>query len=161
MSPSIEPEHDGSVEKSAPDDDKGSETMKNDDLEKFQTTKEGEILTQNAEAAKRNWIRTAPESPRNWPLWQKCWIIGGLIFYTIIVFICNTGFVTDDAEDNFGVNTESSVLGQSMVSTFPPSLHRLRNFQPVPARHSLSKWAAAKSRLDHHPSTLDWIRSIS
>ena len=42
------------------------------------------------------------------------WIISGLIFYTIIIFISSTGFVTDEAEDQFGVNTELSVLGQSM-----------------------------------------------
>ena len=41
-------------------------------------------------------------------------VLGGLIYYTIVVFISNTGFVTDDATDNFGVNTETSVLGQSM-----------------------------------------------
>ena len=42
------------------------------------------------------------------------WVIAGLIFYTIIVFICNTGFVTDSAVDQFGVNTELSVMGQSI-----------------------------------------------
>jgi len=41
------------------------------------------------------------------------WIISGLIFYTVIVFICNTGFVTTQAEDQFNVNTELSVMGQS------------------------------------------------
>jgi MFS family permease len=42
------------------------------------------------------------------------WVIAGLIFYTIIVFICSTGFVTVEAEDQFGVNTELSVMGQSI-----------------------------------------------
>ena len=107
------------VELTRDDDQSPEETKKTDDLERLPTTKEGEMLTQNAEAAKRDWIRTAPESPRNWPLWRKWWIIGGLNFYTIIVFICNTGFVTDDATHDFGVNTESSVLGQSMVRDPP------------------------------------------
>ena len=115
MSVSAKPEHAGSAENTIRDNDKSSEEMKNDDLERLQTTKEGEMQTQNAAAARREWIKTAPESPRNWPLRRKWWIIAGLNFYTIIVFICNTGFVTDDAENSFGVNTESSVLGQSMV----------------------------------------------
>jgi multidrug resistance protein len=42
------------------------------------------------------------------------WVIAGLIFYTVVVFICNTGFVTNEAEDQFGVNTELSVMGQSI-----------------------------------------------
>ena len=128
MSRSAELEHAGSAKNTAHDDDKGSETMKNDDLERLQTTKEGEMMTQNAEAAKRDWIRTAPESPRNWPLWRKWWIIGGLIFYTIVVFICSTGFVTDEAEDRFGVNTELSVMGQSMVRALPYSPHCPKTF---------------------------------
>ena len=122
MSRSAELEHAGSAEKSLQDVDKGSEETKNDDLERLQTTKEGEMLTQDAAAAKRAWVKAAPECPRNWPLWRKWWIICGLNFYTIIVFVCNTGFVTDDATDNFGVNTESSVLGQSMVRA--PSIER-------------------------------------
>ena len=98
-------------------DAQDSKTEKGDELENAQSAKEGEMQTKDAEAAKREWIKTAPESPRNWPLWRKWWIIGGLLFYTVIVFICNTGFVTDSAEDQFKVNTESSVLGQSIVST--------------------------------------------
>lgn len=84
----------------------------NDDLEKRESSPEGE--TQDAQAAKKEWIKHDPKSPRNWPTWRKWWIILGLNFYTIIVFICSTGFVTDDAEDHFGVNSEKSVLGQSM-----------------------------------------------
>lgn len=123
MSRSIEPEHAKSTREATRDNGRDSKTTKNDDLERLQSTKEGELLTQDAEAAKRDWIKNAPESPRNWPLWRKWWIIGGLIFYTIIIFICNTGFVTDDAEDNFGVNTELSVMGQSMVRASPQAPH--------------------------------------
>jgi hypothetical protein len=88
------------------------------DLEKQTSLQQGDLQTQDAQAAKKHWIRTAPESPRNWPLWKKWWIIAGLNFYTIVVFVCNTGFVTDDATDHFGVNEESSVCGQSMVSVY-------------------------------------------
>jgi MFS family permease len=88
-----------------------------DDLEKLETppsVKDGDITTHNPQAAKREWIRTASASPRNWPLWRKWWIIAGLNFYSVIVFICSTGFVTDEAVDQFGVNLQKSVLGQSM-----------------------------------------------
>lgn len=68
----------------------------------------------DADAAKREWIKSAPESPRNWPLWRKWWIIGGLVFYTAVVFICETGFVTDNATRQFGVDTEVAILGQSI-----------------------------------------------
>lgn len=115
ISQAAEPEHASFNEKTARDADKGSETTKNGDLERLQTTKEGELLAQNAEAAKREWIKTAPESPRNWPLWRKLSIIVGLLFYTNVIFICSTGFVTDDAEEHFGVNSQKSVMGQSMV----------------------------------------------
>jgi len=53
-------------------DDKRPDSAKNGDLEKLETTQEGEVLAQNADAAKREWIKTAPQSPRNWPLWRKC-----------------------------------------------------------------------------------------
>ena len=115
ISQSNELEHAGSAEKTAPDIVQGAEKTENGDLERLQTTKEGEMLTQDANTKKREWIKAAPESPRNWPLWRKWWIIGGLLFYTTIVFICNTGFVTVEAEDQFGVNTESAVMGQSIV----------------------------------------------
>jgi MFS family permease len=97
------------------DDDKGSnKTDVDNDVEKQETTKEGETSTHSPEAVKREWIRTNPRSPRNWPLWRKWSIIAGLNFYTIIVFICCNAFVTDEAEDQFGIGTEVSVLGQSM-----------------------------------------------
>ena len=60
------------AEKSTYGDEKRSESTKIGDLEKLETTQEGEISTQNADATKREWIRTAPQSPRNWPLWRKC-----------------------------------------------------------------------------------------
>lgn len=94
------------------EDSESSESAKVGDIEKQDTAKEGEI--EDTQAAKREWIKSAPESPRNWPLWRKWWVIGGLIFYTIVVFISSTGFVTDDATSQFGVNTELSVMGQSM-----------------------------------------------
>jgi hypothetical protein len=89
-----------------------------DDLEKQTSLQKGDLQAQDTQAAKKHWIRTAPESPRNWPYWKKWWIIAGLNFYTVVVFVCNTGFVTDDATDHFGVNEESSVCGQSMVSVY-------------------------------------------
>ncbi|KAL8688999.1 MAG: hypothetical protein Q9218_005223 [Villophora microphyllina] len=124
-SPSAKQEHDGSAEKVAGNHDEGLGTTGNGNLERLQTAQEGEMLTQDAEAAKREWIKTAPESPRNWPLWRKWWIISGLLFYTIVIFICNTGFVTDDAEEGFGVNKEAAVMGQSLAwsLTFRESLH--------------------------------------
>ena len=115
-SQSVEPEHTTSTAKSSRDMNGATKTGKDEDLERLETTKEGEIQTQSPEAAKRHWIKTAPESPRNWPLWRKLSIVAGLNWYTFIVFICNTGFVTDQAEDHFGVNSESSVMGQSIVS---------------------------------------------
>ena len=108
-------QHADSAENTNHDNDKGSEETKKDDLERLQITKEGEMQTHDAEAAKREWIKRSPESPRNWPLLLKWWLIAGLNFYTIVTFICNTGFVTDDAENNFGTNKESAVCGQSMV----------------------------------------------
>lgn len=68
----------------------------------------------SAEAAKKEWIRTSPHSPRNWPKWRKWWLISGLIFYTFIVFIASTGLVTSYYVDEFGVSEEVAVLGQSM-----------------------------------------------
>lgn len=82
--------------------------------ESHETTGESDLRANDDFAAKREWIKNAPESPRNWPAWRKWWIIGGLQFYTIIIFICSTGFVTDDATSQFGVGTQLSVLGQSM-----------------------------------------------
>ena len=61
-----------STEKSTLGSDKGSDTTKRDDLEKLETTKEGEILTRDAAAAKKEWIKNNPASPRNWPMWKKC-----------------------------------------------------------------------------------------
>ncbi|KAK5026358.1 hypothetical protein LTR13_009972 [Exophiala sideris] len=113
MSDTTELGHAEPDEKSTHSNDERAKAVKDGDLERQETMKEGEVATQAAEAARHEWIRTAPESPRNWPLWRKWWIISGLIFYTIIVFICNTGFVTDQAEDQFNVNTELSVMGQS------------------------------------------------
>jgi len=52
--------------------DESAKAVKDGDLEKQETMKEGEVATEDAEAARREWIRTAPESPRNWPLWKKC-----------------------------------------------------------------------------------------
>jgi hypothetical protein len=66
------PEHNGYAENDTHGDDKRSESAKDGDLEKLETTQEGEVLAQNADAAKREWIKTAPQSPRNWPLWRKC-----------------------------------------------------------------------------------------
>lgn len=72
MSNPTEQEQSECDERSARSDGKGSNTTKDGDLEKLETTKEGEILTQNAEAARREWIKTARASPRNWPTWKKC-----------------------------------------------------------------------------------------
>lgn len=66
------------------------------------------------EDGKKEWIRTSPDSPRNWLTWRKWWIMSGLMFFTFIVFIPSTGFVTDWAEERFGVGLEVSILGQSM-----------------------------------------------
>lgn len=65
-------------------------------------------------AARREWVQTSPESPRNWPTWKKWSIILGLNFYTVIIFIASTGYVTDEAESQYGVGEEVSILGQSM-----------------------------------------------
>jgi hypothetical protein len=65
-------DHNGFAENDTQGDDKRSESAKDGDLEKLETTQEGEVLAQNADAAKREWIKTAPQSPRNWPLWRKC-----------------------------------------------------------------------------------------
>lgn len=68
----------------------------------------------NAEEAKKQWIKTSPYSPRNWSSWRKWWVISGLLFYTFIVFIVSTGLVTDYYKEEFGVSTEVAILGQSM-----------------------------------------------
>lgn len=65
-------------------------------------------------AARREWAKTSPDSPRNWPAWKKWWIVLGLNFYTVIVFIVADGFVTNEAEAQYGVGEEVSILGQSM-----------------------------------------------
>ena len=65
-------QHNGYAGKETHGDDKRPESARNGDLEKLETTHEGEVLAQNADAAKREWIKTAPQSPRNWPLWRKC-----------------------------------------------------------------------------------------
>ena len=77
---------------------------------------DNEKLPDDAASAKRSeWIRTSPDSPRNWAPWRKWRIIAGLNFYTFIVFIVSTGYVTDDATKQFGVGEEVSILGQSMI----------------------------------------------
>lgn len=67
-----------------------------------------------AAAAKRDWVNYSRHSPRNWPLWKKSSIILGLNFYTILVFVTLTGFVTDQTEEQYGVGEQASILGQSM-----------------------------------------------
>lgn len=69
---------------------------------------------QTADEKRKEWIRTSPDSPRNWPTWRKWWIMSGLMFFTFVVFISSTGFVTDWAEERFGVGLEVSILGQSI-----------------------------------------------
>jgi len=68
----------------------------------------------NVSRAQKEWLKISPQSPRNWPLWRKWWILSGLLFYTFIVFIDSTGFVTDQAQEQFEVSTEVSILAQSM-----------------------------------------------
>lgn len=98
------------MENSATTKEATSAGSPNGDIE----SQERESERNSAIAAKREWIDTAPESPRNWPIWRKWWIICGLLFYTVIIFICETGFVIADAETEFGVDTELAVLAQSI-----------------------------------------------
>lgn len=67
-----------------------------------------------ATTAKREWIRISPDSPRNWPTWRKWWLIVGLQFYCTIIFIAADGFITDQAQVQYGVGEQVSILGQSM-----------------------------------------------
>lgn len=64
--------------------------------------------------AKRQWIHTSPYSPRNWPPRRKWNIVLGLNYYTLVIFVASTGFVTDQVQQQFGVGTEVSILGQSI-----------------------------------------------
>jgi hypothetical protein len=38
------------------------------------------------------------------------------VFYTFIVYVTSKGFVTQEAEEQFGVGTEVSILGQSLFN---------------------------------------------
>lgn len=69
---------------------------------------------EKAAAARRDWVKYSKDSPRNWPSWKKWSIVLGLNFYTVVIFIASTGFVTDEAEDQYGVGEQVSILGQSM-----------------------------------------------
>ena len=58
--------------KSTRSNEESAKAVKDGDLEKQETMKEGEVASEVADAARLEWIRSAPESPRNWPLWRKC-----------------------------------------------------------------------------------------
>ncbi|KAF8857880.1 MFS general substrate transporter [Acephala macrosclerotiorum] len=61
-----------------------------------------DIHDKNTQDKKKQWVRHSLDSPRNWSTFRKWWVISGLTFYTFIVFIVSTGFVTDQVEDQFG-----------------------------------------------------------
>jgi hypothetical protein len=56
------------------------------------------------ESKKKEWIKYSPDSPRNWPAWRKWNIILGLNFFCTIIFIASNGFVTKQAEEQYGVS---------------------------------------------------------
>ena len=62
----------------------------------------------------RQWIKTSSDSPRNWPTWRKWSIILGLNFFCTVIFIATTGFVTDQAEEQYGVGEVCVLLKNSI-----------------------------------------------
>lgn len=57
--------------KSIPGNNESAQVGKDRDLERQATMKEGDVV-EDPDAARLEWIRTAPESPRNWAPWRKC-----------------------------------------------------------------------------------------
>lgn len=88
------------------DVEKGTDSQSDDTSEKS--------YLDAATTAKKQWIGTSSESPRNWPLWRKWWVISGLLFYCTIIFVTAVGYNTDETMMQYGVSEQLSVLGQSM-----------------------------------------------
>jgi hypothetical protein len=65
----------------------------------------------DSEQKKREWIKASPDSPRNWASGRKWSIVLGLNFFSTVIFIAGTGFVTDWAKDEYGISEVCSVEG--------------------------------------------------
>ena len=96
MSETTEAGHTELGQKSIHGDDDGTKMTRDGDLERSETPKEGEMLSADAEAAKREWIRTNKASPRNWPLWRKCKLLSPLCNWCSLIDLLRPACCSED-----------------------------------------------------------------